>query len=286
MRAWSLLALCACNQVFGIRETGLIDAALPGDGPGPDAPYSCPPIGTTPTFTGSTRLALTRNCFDISGAAGNAVAICLESGRVEVGTFEGGLAPEAGTPAYLIDDGFVAGPRLSPSGDELLVRWKPFSNGAIQVRRYTRSAAGWTRQADLPLTGQFNLAVSAPSMGPTRHLVYLADDAKSFRELSDTGSGWSDIGESYPFTSWGLAEVSKPQLSSDGLRLLFHVRQAGGEIGVWYSDRPSVDARFRTPQEVIGAPLTRGNDPYMSDDCGRIYMSDQGAINFAQQLGN
>jgi hypothetical protein len=59
-------------------------------------------------------------------------------------------------------------------------------------------------------------------------------------------------------------------LTEDGLRLVLH---DGNSKATYYTDRPSLSAAFRTPIVVDTVPVAASLYPYMSEDCGRLYLS-------------
>ena len=82
MRWVLVLLLCGCNQVFGLQETGQLDAAF-FDAPA-DAPYACPPLGTAPRFAPQLTQFLVQRCDGYSGVtSGRAGASCKDGDGIE-----------------------------------------------------------------------------------------------------------------------------------------------------------------------------------------------------------
>jgi hypothetical protein len=96
------------------------------------------------------------------------------------------------------------------------------------------------------------------------------------------GSGWQSVLPGYT-TELGIQVATPPNLSADGLRMVFRAYEStGNTFAVFYADRESIDARFGMAQPVAGVPDV--SDPFMSDDCARIYFSGLGSLLYVDQL--
>ena len=71
-----------------------------------------------------------------------------------------------------------------------------------------------------------------------------------------------------------------PNLSPDGLRLV--LGSTTQQSKVMYSDRPSVDMRFRQAVPLMDIPDVP--DPFLTEDCARVYFSGIGSVFYAQRL--
>src|SRR5512143_2261526 len=74
----TLLALCACNQVFDLRPTKSVDAKHDFFDAPLDAPYACPATGETPAFGSLFHQVILQNCKDYepSQAKQTGIALC------------------------------------------------------------------------------------------------------------------------------------------------------------------------------------------------------------------
>jgi hypothetical protein len=161
-----MLALCACNQVFGsdpvrVVDAHYFDAVI-------DGATHCPAVGMTPVFSPQLHGAIDQDCdgYEISGDRASAIAECSVGDLGIVAIFEGPqdqpLTQVATLPTS--DDVTMFEPaRLSPEGDLIILTTFDLVATTSTYRTYTRDATGWTRGADLPFP-QFN-AVSTPSRG-------------------------------------------------------------------------------------------------------------------------
>jgi hypothetical protein len=286
MRWGLLVALSGCNQIFGLQETKLIDAA----GAGVDAPFECPPIGMTPKYTGTLQLWLNRNCngYTIS-ERGRAAAYCRDSGYAELGAVGDALSVAPGLPRYGDNDMLWDQARLAPENDEIMFRRDlAVANpppDAVQIWIYREVAGTWTHTSTFPVTGQYNLSVSTTSRGPDRRLMMLEDAAKALRELGNTGAGWVDLQRVYSLADLGgFDSIYGAMLSYDGRRMTFWGVKQGPGTGFYYTDRSSLADRFRVATLLEGLPADTNSDLYMTDDCGRAYVSRGNAMYYAQQL--
>lgn len=281
---WGLLALCACNQVLGIdRTTHPLDGRI-------DGPFSCPAIGQTPQYDGTPQQLVPRDCqeYTLSTASNLAVAYCFsqQGSQVEQGAVNGDLnsVPEL-APVSGIS---YAKPRLSPEGDQLVViRFGTSADGFVRYRRsgssWTADAAPFVMPAQITANDQV-LLLSTASRGPDRHLLALVNhfSSASIDEMTDDGSGTLGFVKEYTPAILGLdSGLDGPMLSPDGLRAVFR-GQAGAMVGVWLVDRPSITSDFGPPRLLSGIPDV--TDPFLTEDCGRVYYSTAGSIWYAQQL--
>lgn len=275
---WStaLLGLAGCNAIFGLQPTVSVDLdAQYFDAPS-DAPFACPPTGETPAFT---RLLhqIDLQCTDYSASAtsGRSVGWCRSSqlSWIGEGPSDGPYAPIAGltsTPSTAIGE-----PRLDPDGAELLVRRSPTMAAIGQVQVYRRGADNqFTVAHDLQSWGPAfgpDIAFGITTRTPVQRMFFL-DQGLAVETTVDRATGQLTAIASYdPAADFGLVYfASAPNLSADGLRVVFAASTADGGH-VYYSDRPSLDARFRTPVALTNVPFVY--DPFLSEDCARIYFS-------------
>jgi hypothetical protein len=114
-------------------------------------------------------------------------------------------------------------------------------------------------------------SVTPPSRGPTSHVLWmgLAGDGLVHESVETSPGTWTEPNPSFSFP--GIATAQPTSLSDDGLRLVFIGTDASLMSHAYYTDRPSLDQPFRTPDVLTGVPAS---DLFMTSDCGRIYLSD------------
>ena len=71
-------------------------------------------------------------------------------------------------------------------------------------------------------------------------------------------------------------------MATDGLRIVFYARALDQAFYVMYSDRPTIDDRFRPADQITGVPNVA--DPFLTEDCARIYFSGLGSVFYESQL--
>jgi hypothetical protein len=271
-----------CNRVFGIEPTAAVqfDAPL-------DAPFQCPPIGVQPRFSPVLQQAVTRSCLfytttrDRTLAAASCEASALDD-LPETGLPDGTLAPASLTGAPAASTfGEV---RLTPEGDELWVRRLTPAGATISVYRRVTDT-DWTFVRDLSITTAADDRISAPSerIAGSRRLLMHAFASFALREFSDDGTT-TTLERAYTMSDLGVTYALFPNLTADGLRLVFAGEPETGSTGVatMYADRPGVNDRFGKAVALTAGPVA--HDPFLTADCGRLYTWGLGSVFFAQQL--
>ena len=264
-RSSCLVLLAGCNRIFGVslvveRDAAFYDTHV-------DAPFTCPPIGTAPTFDhGHLVQVLAQTCglYSQSEDGTRALALC-DEGRISEGAADGSLlAPAPGLEGA--SNISYRSPRLGPDGmTATVVRltadpsgMNPTTSEALLV---TRDADTWRTLETIARPAMIALSVSQPTRGPGAHvLVALANN--ELHEFVDTGTGWDDR---YTFMLPSYSRLSSIALSPDGLRAWF---DAGD---VYYADRPTMNDPFT---DLGPVPGTSGfGKAFIASDCGWIYFS-------------
>ncbi len=283
VRLLVLLGLCACNQVFGLHETGVFDAAF--FDAHLDAPFSCPPIGTTPTFdtTVTHPVPVPNDCSDyVPSEVGTAMALCSNQSTIMFGPASGPLE------VAMLDHsqfGGVAGVRLAPEGNLAIVVGGS-GNFMPRVAVYTLDSASqlWSYVADVPgLVANQQFFASTPTRGPDRHVLLLSFEGNAITELVGDLGTWQPVA-SYTTADFGLASSdSDIDLSPDGLRVVAQGTTADTTAVVSYLDRPTIDMRLGA-STMLALPA-QSNTPYLAEDCSSIYFETQrgGAEVFFEQ---
>ena len=273
-----MLALCGCNQIFGLPETHerpAVDAAY-FDAP-LDAPYACPSTGTTPTFLRPLHQVIQQHCTDymISSSAQVAMALCTTSNYDVVaarGLIDGMLDPVSGFEDASFE---LQRLRLAPEGDEVIATYYSVAMTRYEFRTYRRQPdESWTRGPDVATEPSY-FEFSAPSRRPDRRVLRTAADNHLHELAQDAAGAWSEVASFLP-SDLGVSYPGAPRLSADGLRLL--MVDSGAVV---YTDRPSIDAPFRHAEPLAGVPMVL--DPYLTDDCSRIYFSGLDSVFYLQR---
>jgi hypothetical protein len=283
-RCLLLLVACGCDRIFDLRAAEPFDAAFF------DAALatSCPPSGTVPVFSTTPHQVLFRPCnqYTTSDRADDtAVATC--SDHVEQGSIDSELAvapdlaaPDASTLQFT--------PTLSPEGDQVYVfRYVSTTNTVLRYRRLAtdRWDGGTALAFSSSITGR-PIELSTPTRGPVRRTI-LHDGSGFWHELVDDGSATLALVDTFdPVSVLGVYNASAAQLSPDGLRVVVYgtLPRSDGTVmqSVWYADRDSLGSRFRAAAALTDVPIV--NDPFLSEDCERLYFSGIGSIWYVQQL--
>ncbi|MDB4956779.1 MAG: hypothetical protein JWO36_4348 [Myxococcales bacterium] len=286
----ALIALAGCNQVFGLHATQESPASDAQFFDAPiDAPFRCPPAGTTPRFSTAPHQVLFRLCtrYVISADANLAMAMC-DGNEVAQGPVEGRLT--AVSDLTSTDTNVQRSiPQLSPEGDFVFVHEYVFAQSKASFVRY-RHAAGdhWTRDGVLVMpavvTGPL-IEISTPTRGPVRRVI-VRDNTANLYELIDDGSNTLQMHATYTPADLGVFNAQSAMLSADGMRLVLYGTKPDGNgnviQSVWYTDRPTIADRFRPVDRMLDVPVI--TDPFLSEDCARLYFSGIGSIWYVQQL--
>lgn len=276
----ALTLCCACNQVFGLKETMPIDAQR-FDAP-PDAPFTCPAPGTQPQFSGSLRQAIAKNClsYTTSIAANRGVAFCVAPDGIYDGPID--EVPVQATLSPAIDADF---PRITPEGDEIWVRHRGTATPSFAVYAYAADHQ-WTYVRDLMVgTVGTNDIITAPSkkIGGKRRFVEYVFQSFRLDEYEDDGAIATLVHSYNVQADLGIDFVAFPNLDADGLRLVFAGElQSSKMTQTLYMDRATIDAAFQAPTVLATAPVVY--DPFLAADCSKLYTSGLGSIFYAPQL--
>lgn len=276
---WLLLALCACDAVFGLRETRRIPQ---------DARATCPAIGTPPTFGPTYYQVFDQECADFSPSptAGYALASC-QGPTMRVlfgGPFEGPLAPITITgamPCTLFESA-----RLYPEGDRahILTNGSACTAAAGYEELIKVDDTTWQLGAPLPFGQTGNITVGTPSAGPHRHVLEGTTNPTLLHELVDQEDGtWREVAQ---YTPGDLAPdiigaSGSVELTPDGLRLVFRGQFDAFSGAIYYADRPSIDARFAPATRLDNVPDVL--DAYLTASCNKLYFSGAQRVFYMEQ---
>ncbi len=270
-----LLVLAGCNQAFGLKPTGLIDApsSTVGDA-APDGPPVCPTMPPMEVNSNAQILAGAQGCawYSESRAANLAMIEC--NGAILAAPIGGTFSPlvimpPAGSPTLIA-------PRLSADGQLLTVK---AVNNVLAMSKFAlyRSTAGtWTQvQVTLPdASGAAQLSVMA--VGSEHRMLY-ADGQGLLEELIDDGSlTWAAI-QSVDHTA--VASPSDPYLSPDGLRAVYSGYPGSVGFTIVFATRAGVGDPFGLVLPITNAAPAGG--AFLTDDCGRLYFDLNNDISYA-----
>jgi hypothetical protein len=293
---WLVLAcaLAACDQAFGLKQTGVVGGidARYFDAPA-DAPYVCPPIGTAPTFAPSLTEGIAQNCtsysHSASGGADHAMAWCDATA-----VFDGPSGGPLTKTSLVLDSGTqqVTSMRLAPEGDRAIASIVDQSVLMYYVEEFQVMGDGAWHDVHHVITlpfgeTEFYPLVSTPTREPSAHVLVLNvvyPMPPSLYELVDDGDPdpsqpWQQVSAQTVDPSVNISDAMS--VTPDGLRLLYVSEAVNG--GIYYQDRPSIDQPFSTPMLLPDLPETPGTDPFMTEDCARMYVSGLGGVFYATQ---
>lgn len=261
----AVLALAGCNQVLDLEQTRLRDGA------NPDAPRAC--TAAAPVFRGKPVPVI------VSGEYSRTYSISLDR-RIAVANRIGGIIEGPGDSAMMTGallmpppPSTIGSPRLSPEGDELFISYAESPVNAA-IHRYAREQNLWVYKAKLFTVMPTNQPdISIPTrreLGPRR--LFVGVNTSELREyIEGPADQWTQLGSAYLTSDLGVGTILFPNISSDGLRLVFQGQQSN-TLTLLYASRASVNERFG---KAVAANPFFGNppiyDPYLLDDCSRLY---------------
>jgi hypothetical protein len=312
VRGWlALLTLCGCNQAFNLESTKLIDAAEPPPPIDAPPPPACPAIGTVPKFSDELRQIPPRNC-EAYAVSENRVAMALCNYKLVRGDADGEMTNEIMIdPVYAYDY-----PRLAPDGDHVFISHADYSTYETKFIEFRWDGTTLVRGIDYTAPHDYTYGetfdISTPSAGADRRIVYsdynYTTQKNEIVEISDASGKFAEVAR-YPLSELGteVTPIVKPSLSPDGLRMVFlntsysaqggygttsggdgaNLGGGGGWCGytnnvVMYTDRPNTSAHFGPAQTIETIP-DQVDWPYMTADCGRIYVSALNRIFYFKQ---
>jgi hypothetical protein len=301
MRWAAVLVLCACNQIFGLRNTRPFDAgdAQFFDMP-VDAPFSCPMFGTgPPSFSILLHQAVrSGDCTSYTTSAAPAdvaVATCVTSATTSPPTFAQGTIEATMLTRSTVEaiPGSVPA-RLSPDGDEVwLMRTFGTTTPTTAISVYAASpttANAWSYAYDaytLPVSSTTAVVSTPMRAGPNRTVVYV--DGAMMYELRETAPHQFGLANTYRPVALGVdafAQTTVPNLSPDGLRLVFLaiVGGLGGHTATVYIDRANpTDAFVPSSSRAIATAPDGIGTPFLAADCSRLYFSGVGNVLYIEQ---
>jgi hypothetical protein len=322
VRGWLvLLGLCGCNQAFNLDSTKLRDAPIqvPIDAPPPPV---CPALGTVPRFSDDLRQIAPRMC-EAYAVSENQIAMGFCNGKLVRGAADAEMTQEITLdPSFASDLPRLApdGDHLFLSHLEYNPQT---GNYSTSFNEFAWNGSGFDKQAGykppVDTTYGEGFEISTPSRGPDRHIVYgdynYTMGKYELVEIADGKGAFTEV-QRYPLESLGpdVYVLRQPSLSPDGLRMVFIGSQdyaygggpgpvetntgklSGADLGtgiggggcgytnnvVMYADRATTADKFN-PAMVLETVPDQVDWPYLTQDCGRIYVSALNRIFYFKQ---
>lgn len=268
-----------CNQLLGIEQTGLDDGAV--------SVQHCPSPGATLRFTALPQ-TITSGAFPFSYTFDEqrtfAVAYIANEGIVEGAVDAPDLTPLT-LDADPVDRLFT--PRVSPEGDDMVVLVQNSTTFEWTLRRYARlGPMSWSRAetlASLPPAERISTPTRRASDG-ARHWVRQNSTQTELAEYIERAGVWTLI-KSYDATALGVMNaqrIEEPQLSPDGLRLVFAVNEIVGRP-IYFTDRATIDEPFLPARKLLvllGDAEPR--DPFLVSNCSRLYFTVYPGLSYVE----
>ena len=272
-----VLALAACNQVYGLEDTRLADPVPP------DAAPTCQDkLAFDRRFE---QVILMRCAYYVPAADGDlGLASCgaldgrqfFADGPVDKPLVEVALEAHGDSVAR-------AFPRLAPEGDRALITHLSDTLPPTFSVHY-RDATKWAWAYDLPVVGDYDATVGTPSRRPHAHVMHASPNAARVDELvEDTPDNWRIVRSYTPQDLGTISLYTMFNLTPDGLHVVYQRVINDGTYEMTQASRTNIDAPFGPGTPLEGIPRTVF-DAFMTNDCGRIYFSGLSSIFYARQL--
>jgi hypothetical protein len=166
-------------------------------------------------------------------------------------------------------------PRLAPEGDELFLR-HTVNTMMATIDRYARQGDRWVHQGPV-LTIVANgpdLSIPTARRAGPRHMLVLASIYELREYVETSPDQWTQVGNAYLPLDLGTRSILYPNLTTDGLHLVFQGNDADNRPTLMYASRARIDDRFTS---AIAANPFFGNPqidfPYLLEDCSRMYFT-------------
>lgn len=152
---------------------------------------------------------------------------------------------------------------LAPEGDAMFytaIVEPPMLKGALHG-----TATEWRLDVGVP-RGTYAGTPSADVFGPRRVMVKLRDSDTAVQEYEDVAGKWTTVGQPVPL----LTNVA-PNLTPDGLTMIFPGFSAIGQPAVFVAQRPAITVAFSEPIAVLAGTFRSAQ---LTQQCKRLYTSD------------
>jgi hypothetical protein len=244
-----MLALAACNQVFGNANVHGFDA--PFYDASIDARPTCP-VGSVPGFSRDFFQLAVDPCTSITVAGTDMLAICSNL------LVYGGLGSNLATVPELPSGGYA--PRLAHDGRRMSMIVPLPSTNLRSVVVFHHTGETWFRDPDIATDVAAIEGASEISNGPDARVLVAYGDG--VHELDEQSGSWIDVGTHA--IAYASESYNGLHLSGDALHGWF----SNGAIGYFF-DRPSLDSAFVIDGVIAGSDGIEDLD--LTDDCGLMY---------------
>jgi hypothetical protein len=273
MRSLGLVVLCACDSLFGIRDTHLTHD-LPVD-----APFACPTSGP-PVFSHALQQLVELDCRSFTAAELGGLAAMWCSGGdfgvdassvLVVGSLENGQDMTVIEMTNFLYLDVI----IDPEGDEIFTFTQETNYVVGELARTGTTWAPGTPPA-LPFIWNGSDDVTSPTKRPDRRMLYYrwAPDLMWY-ELQETAPGTWITERAHPELG---PYLENPRLTADGLHLVGN----SGTDTIVYAGRTSLGGDFDPPVQITTVPAA-GRYPSLTDNCSRLYFWGLNSVFYAQQ---
>jgi hypothetical protein len=264
-----VVVVAACNQTWGLDATKTVDAR----------PSGC---RTSLAFESSPHTVTRQEVRYYQFDAARSLAIALSSSIVEGKVDAPELVPAVLEPEPSMT---IASVRLAADGDQLFVQLNTGTTSTLE--RYDRDGDRWKDAGPVAIAMKQLDQISAPTRRPQRRMLHYTGTGipTSLLELAEDEAGaWSMVGQPYLMSSFGVSAVLDPNLTADGLGIVFRGVGVSGENGLYYAQRASFDERFGTSTRVSSL-IGNGTSqfPHLEPDCSRLYFYAQPGVHYVTQ---
>jgi hypothetical protein len=256
-----VVVLCGCQVVYGVDHVDPVP---------PDAPPACPAFGSAPAFSSVIDEVQGDHCMQYteSPSAGFAMAVCFDApaNRYEVATGPLG-GPFTFVPSLRYGSNDISQARLFADGSAALLL--VFNSSSFALVRFRNDNGTWAFDSAPAIPAAAIQQISAVTVD--HHVLVMRSD-----QLDEIDVDSAAVLQSYTTADLGgyvsLSRATSIGITPDGARMVFMGVLAGSPPQVMYADRAPGAARFGPLMEISGVP-TQVTDPYMTEDCSRIYYS-------------
>lgn len=261
---WLLCAAAGCDTVFGLelRPAPEVDAQV----------RNCPTDDEPPQFT-KLPISITTGAFPNYYSFDEARTFAVAD-RTNLGMVEGPVDTDLFDTFVLAKDSgdYVFSPRVAPEGDELLVVVRSATD-QYSVRIHARTGPRvWPRGPTPALMISAAEQLSTPSRRvPERRIIIRNGTGTEFREHAERAGMWPIVG-TYSMSELGVGSLLQdPQLSPDGLRLVFTIQATVGHP-IYYASRHAITDRFGAAKLMLTlSGSAKPKFPTLTQDCARLY---------------
>ncbi|MBA3464527.1 MAG: hypothetical protein H0T46_31640 [Deltaproteobacteria bacterium] len=270
----ALYYLAGCDAVFGLQRN---DGASDASADDASAVPACPAVGTDLVFSTSLRLERT-GCSELTGStAGHVAALC--NGQIHSGPELALMLPQEVLKGTMTDHFDV--PRMAPDGDTLYVRHWTNATVHSRILEFAATASNvWSATHDVWEANRLDTSARFGTPAPVgiagNHRMFVRNFS-TLAEIEFDVAGTGSMVASYTAQDLGVDTVTlAPNLTADGLRIIFGGVGTQTPSGVYIAERETVVERFGPAKLISGVPYVF--DPWLDPRCTRLYLSLQNTV--------